>query len=275
MSGASSYTISTSGTVTEGACNQSCHTTPDFVATLAGGVANGPLYSYALNPGGAAGYALNGNVISFADSVQGQWGFGYDNVNRMTSGMPTAGPYNGLTFVWAYDPFGNRKSQTVSGSSQTMIQSTPTFTFIGSPTNHVDNGNYDAMGNMTHDQLNSYAYDAEGRLCAVAPPAGGATGYLYDAEGQRWAKGSLGSLSCNFSSNGFAATSTYLLGPAGEQLTGLNGASGWVHTNVFAAGSLLATYDSIGTHFALADWLGTKRIQASATGGIDSTVPSK
>jgi RHS repeat-associated protein len=276
MSGASSYTMSTSGTVTEGGCNQSCHTTPDFVATLAGGVANGPLYSYALSTGGGAtpGYAPNGNVIGFTDSVQGQWGFMYDNMNRMTSGTPTAGPYNGLAFVWSYDPFGNRQSQTVSGSSSQTIQSTPTFTFAASATNHVDNGSYDAMGNMTHDQLNSYAYDAEGRLCAVSPQAGGATGYLYDAEGQRWAKGSIGSLSCNFSSNGFAPTSTYLLGPAGEQLTELNGSGGWIHTNVFAAGSLLATYDSIGTHFALADWLGTKRIQASATGGIDETCMS-
>jgi hypothetical protein len=158
MSGASSYTMSTSGTVTEGGCNQSCHTTPDFVATLAGGVANGPLYSYALN----SGYALNGNVIGFTDSVQGQWGFGYDNVNRMTSGTPTAGPYNGLGFVWAYDPFGNRKNQTVSGSSQTTIQSTPPFTFIASATNHVDNGGYDAMGNMTHDQLDRVGLTRDG-----------------------------------------------------------------------------------------------------------------
>jgi YD repeat-containing protein len=167
----------------------------------------------------------------------------------------------------------------MSGASSYTMSTSGTVTEGGCnqschTTNHVDNGSYDAMGNMTHDQLNSSAYDAEGRLCAVAPQAGGATGYLYDAEGQRWAKGSIGSLSCNFSSNGFAATSTYLLGPAGEQLTELNGAGGWVHTNVFAAGSLLATYDSIGTHFALADWLGIKRIQASATGGIDETCMS-
>jgi hypothetical protein len=56
--------------------------------------------------------------------------------------------------------------------------------------------------------------------------------YLYDAEGRRWAKGSIGSLSCNFSSNGFAPTSTYLLGPAGEQLTELNGSGGWIHTTM-------------------------------------------
>jgi hypothetical protein len=107
-------------------------------------------------------------------------------------------------------------------------------------------------------------------LAAVLP----AQAAFRRAEGRRWAKGSIGSLSCNFSSNGFAATNTYLLGPGGEQLTELNGSGGWVHTNVFASGSLLATYDSVGTHFALADWLGTKRIQASATGGIDETCMS-
>jgi hypothetical protein len=81
---------------------------------------------------------------------------------RAEPGRRRAGyAHNGLTFVWAYDPFGNRKSQTVSGSSQTTIQATPSFTFIAA-SNHVDNGSYDAMGNMTHDQLNSYAYDAGG-----------------------------------------------------------------------------------------------------------------
>ncbi len=226
--------------------------------------------------GAGAGNALNGNVIGFTDLVQGSGASSYDNVNhdnmnRMTSVTPAAGPYDGLAFSWAYDPFGNRKSQTVSGSSSQPIQSTPTFTFTASATNHVDNGSYDSMGNLLADQLNHYAYDAEGRLCAAAPISGGATGYLYDAEGQRWAKGSLSSLSCNYSSNGFAATSTYLLGPADEQLTELDGSGNWKHTNVFAGGGLLATYDSVGTHFALADWLGTKRIQASATGGIDET----
>ncbi len=144
-------------------------------------------------------------MIGFTDLVQGQWSLLYDNMNRMTVGRPSAGPYNGLAFSWAYDPFGNRKGQTVSGSSSQPIQSTPSFTFTASATNHVDNGSYDAMGNLLADQLNHYAYDAEGRLCAAAPISGGATGYLYDAEGQRWAKGSLNGLSCNFSSNGFAA----------------------------------------------------------------------
>jgi hypothetical protein len=107
----------------------------------------------------------------------------YDNMNCMISGNPTAGPYNGLAFVWAYDPFGNRQSQTVSGSSSQTIQSTPTFTFTASATNHVDNGSYDAMGNMTHDQLNSYAYHTEVRSSRAVRVVAGTQTRARAAEG--------------------------------------------------------------------------------------------
>jgi len=81
------------------------------------------------------------------------------------------------------------------------------------------------------------------------------------------AKGSLTSLSCNFASNGYSTTSSYVLGPGGEQVTEYavsGGASSWLHTNVFAAGQLLATYRDTNTYFALNDWLGTKRVEVAA-----------
>ncbi len=110
--------------------------------------------------------APNGNVIGYTDSVMGQWGLGYDNMNRISSGQVLAGPYAGLNFAWAIDPWGNRKSQTVTGSSQQPIANTPTLTFNAS-TNRADNWSYDAAGNLLVDQQNnSYSYDAEGRLCA-------------------------------------------------------------------------------------------------------------
>jgi RHS repeat-associated protein len=93
------------------------------------------------------------------------------------------------------------------------------------------------------------------------------TGYVYDAAGIRVAKGSLTSLSCNFASNGYSTTSSYVLGPGGEQVTEYavsGGASSWLHTNVFAAGQLLATYRDTNTYFALNDWLGTKRVEVAA-----------
>jgi YD repeat-containing protein len=52
---------------------------------------------------------------------------------------------------------------------------------------------YDAAGDVVNDGQNQYLYDAEGRLCAVGNGYGG-TGYLYDAAGNRVAKGYRSSL---------------------------------------------------------------------------------
>ena len=39
------------------------------------------------------------------------------------------------------------------------------------------------------------------------------TGYLYDADGNRVAKGAISSWSCDPTKNGFTASSNYVLGP--------------------------------------------------------------
>ncbi len=79
--------------------------------------------------------------------------------------------------------------------------------------------------------------------------------------------------------NGFALTSQYLLGLGGEQVTELNGAGTWQHTNVWQGARLAATYTSTGLHFDIADPLttprtwtcpwgprnGTKRVQATVS----------
>ncbi len=135
---------------------------------------------------------------------------------------------------------------------------------------------YDAAGDVTYDGMNSYLYDAEGRICAMKNSWGAMTGYLYDGAGIRVAKGSLASFNCNFSSNGYATTSSYVLGPDGEQVTEYavaGGTSTWVHTNAFVSGALLATYHDTDTYFALNDWQGTKRAEVSA-GGLVSTFGS-
>ena len=143
---------------------------------------------------------------------------------------------------------------------------------------------YDGAGNVTQDANNRYVYDPEGRLCAVESLVGGtgATEYLYDAEGRRVAKGTLSGagLAAAFPAvgsgvvpscpaptvaNGFTLTSQYLLGLGGEQVTELNGAGTWVHTNVWQGARLAATYTSTGLHFDIADPLGTKRVQATVS----------
>src|SRR5208283_5153825 len=69
----------------------------------------------------------------------------------------------------------------------------------------------------------------------------------------------------------------YLVDQGGEQVTEMSeGANeAWAHSNVWAGGKLVATYDynngNGGIHFELTDPLGTKRVQANASGQVDET----
>ncbi len=51
---------------------------------------------------------------------------------------------------------------------------------------------------------------------------------------------------------------------------------GWLHTNIYAGGSLIATYENDGTgpHFRLTDWLGTMRAQTTYAGVLELTCQS-
>jgi RHS repeat-associated protein len=118
-------------------------------------------------------------------------------------------------------------------------------------------------------------YDAEGRICAQER-YGVYTGYMYDAAGSRIAKGSITSMSCDVTANGFTQTSAYVAGPGGEDMTEVNAAGPWQwsRTNVYANGSLIATYDVNGLHYQLNDPLGTRRVQTTSTGAVQFTYPS-
>jgi RHS repeat-associated protein len=91
----------------------------------------------------------------------------------------------------------------------------------------------------------------------------------------RVGKGSISTWSCDSKSNGFQPISDYIIGPGGEQLTemGANGSGAmvWSHTNVFAAGSLITTYDTDGLHFYLNDMLGNRRVQTDYAGVTEQT----
>jgi RHS repeat-associated protein len=71
-----------------------------------------------------------------------------------------------------------------------------------------------------------------------------------------------------------------VLGLGGEQVSELNGSGGWKHSNVFAGGRLLASYEgpagtaSAGYHFHLTDWLGSKRMQTTASGNQEEVCDS-
>lgn len=99
-------------------------------------------------------------------------------------------------------------------------------------------------------------------------------GYLYNADGERVAKGTITQMSCDPTANGFIGTSNEtdsILGLNGEQVTEVKGAMTWKHTNIWAGGQLLGTWDAQGTHFYLNDWLGNRRFQATFYGTLEQT----
>jgi RHS repeat-associated protein len=239
-------------------------------AGIANSMPAGTLYEYMITPpGGSSGYAPNGNLLSYTDSVNGTWNFGfsgYDALNRLVGGSATGGVYQGLQTGWSYDSFGNRTSETFGGSSPALLPTSSSAQYNAN--NQVSASSlmsgaglvYDAAGDVTQDNMNQYRYDADGRVCAVYN-GGSVTGYLYDAGGTRVAKGTLAGFDCG---SNFTVTSWYIVGPSGEQLTETDGAGNWKHTNVYAAGALIATYEANNTLFALKDWLGTKRVEVGA-----------
>jgi RHS repeat-associated protein len=212
----------------------------------------------------------------------GDWNFGYDNLSRLTSGTAANGTYAGQWGCWGYDSYGNRTMQVVGSQPCNVASPTATYnarnqvSFVSqqspSPVSAANGFTYDAGGNVINDGLNQYAYDAEGRLCAMeAVITDSMTEYVYDAGGNRVAKGSITTLNCNISSNGFTLTNQYLVGANGEQVTELSGTPTWQHSNVWAGASLTATYDPKGLHLHVKDPLGTRRVQLNAQGAVEGT----
>ena len=280
--------------------NQSEFTEPSFVASpatgsLEGGAAQnastGTIYSYSIPSyvygSTSTGYDAVGNVVGYTDRLVGPngasttdgWLFPYDTLNRLTGAAHSQTNSSGQTssnYCWSYDAFGNR-TLNYSGACTSGL---PLISY--NTNNQLATGlqGYDAAGNVTADANagNSYLYDADGRICAAkSQTANGVmimTGYVYNAEGERVAKGPITTMSCDPVVSGLqtASESDYVLGPSGEQLTEMgNGNTTWVHTNVFAAGELFATYDHDGLHFYANDWLGNRRVQTDYAGVPEQT----
>jgi RHS repeat-associated protein len=185
--------------------------------------------------------------------------------------------------------FGNRLAETQGGTPTVAMPTSSSATYnvsnqlMTSSLSPSGTPQYDLAGDVSYDGMNDYIYDAEGRICAVQNSGGSLYGYIYDAAGIRVAKGTLTRFTCDFNSadtttyNGFAANTSWVLGQSGEQI-GEFAVSGttntWKHSNVYAAGKLLSTYDTVGLHFYFDDWLGTRRIQTNALGQLELTCRS-
>jgi len=131
-------------------------------------------------------YDANGNLLSYNDSVMGAWAFGYDNLNRLQSGIVTPAVDQDTYFCWSYDNWGNRTQQMgsneaisggggascaqQSGSSinYTWAQYSGSNNQMTATVQNVTQGSdYDAAGDVTYDGNTRYLYNAEGQICAV------------------------------------------------------------------------------------------------------------
>ncbi len=223
-------------------------------------------------------YDGSGSVKAYNDSVNGDWTLTNDNLHRLSKMTVTLGGV-AATAQETYDHFGNRNVEYVT-SNGTQLQPSPYLNFT-SGNNRVSNWSYDNAGNLLSDGSNNYLYDAENRLCAVQPlpPLTGTFGYFYAANGPLLGEVSLTSFTCDLTKNGPALTNVYMAGPQGERLIETDGSFNLKHYNVFWEGKLLGTFTGASDvqtnwHFALNDWLGTKRVTTTSAGAPWTSVVS-
>lgn len=210
-------------------------------------------------------YAPNGDVLAVSDSANGSWNYAYDDFNRLCASNQvgqvslTCSSSNNTgqqAYTYAYDRFGNRWKQTLTGG----IGSTSNLTFSGN-NNHIDGYTYDAAGNVLNDGVHSYTYDAENRIISV--DGGSTASYVYDAEGRRVEKATA------------TLTLDYVYDLEGNAIALFNKANGgWWWGEVFAGGRHLATYYNNTTYFDHVDWLGTERVRTTIIGAVCETITS-
>ena len=135
--------------------------------------------------------------------------YGYDALDRLTSAV-----LPGTPFAYDYDAVGNRSSRTVGSATETLDYS-PTSNRIASlkpASGPVRSFVFDANGSTIADGLNTYAYDARGRM-TQATGVLGTTTYQVNALGQRVRKtGSQGDTVFHYDTRGRLIAET---GPGG------------------------------------------------------------
>jgi YD repeat-containing protein len=165
----------------------------------------GGVKSYTLGNGQAytRSYDQDGRVAAYTLGPK-QYGIGYDAASRVEFITETANPPNtntysydeldrltgavtpGTPYAYAYDAVGNRTSGTFGSATATLTYS-PTSNRIATlqpASGPLRSFVFDANGSTTNDGLNTYAYDARGRLVQASSVIG-ATAYQVNALGQR------------------------------------------------------------------------------------------
>jgi RHS repeat-associated protein len=213
-----------------------------------------PLYAYTATWQGQ-------HITSSSDSVNGSATYGYDDFSRLQTAAISTG-LGTLNLGWSYDRYGNRLSQSATGT-YTGTVSQPSLT-VDPTSNRITNGgyNYDAAGNLMSDGANTYTYDAEGRVVTVS--GGTSETNVYDALKER----------VMTTING--TTLAYGFNLAGQRSTVWDASGNLISAQYYAGSRPLAYYlASDGhVHFQHQDWIGTERIRTTSTGTVDSSFTS-
>lgn len=196
-------------------------------------------------------YTGNGDVLSSTDTVNGSWTHAFDDLNRLTSAISSG---TGQGCSWDIDSYGNRWHQNANSGTCT----TPSFSFTGG-NNRIDTYSYDSAGNLLNDGFHTYTYDAENRIATVD---GGASSYIYDAEGRRFGK-TVGGL-----------LTTYLYDRLGRETLQSNFGPGEVYAGGLHIGTYIVNSQHTDTIFYYdhADWLGTERARFDLSGNLCETI---
>ena len=229
-------------------CRVNVNSSGTALGTCADAIPSGNVQDF--NYGFNSGSSDNGNVASWTATGQQAFSrtFGYDGLNRLATLNQSSGNATGcsstFSLSWAYDAWGNRTDQNVTGGTCNPFHATVNSQnqLTGSPYQ------YDAAGNMIHDASHTYAYDAENRLASVD---GGSTArYGYDALGKRVQK------------TAGSAVTQYIHDLNGQVIleTDGNGNGSPIADYIYLAGGLVAEYKNSTTYFAHADHLGSARL---------------
>lgn len=182
------------------------------------------------------GYAPNGGIVSSQDTVNGNWSYSYDPLDRLVGATGRG------RFSYDYDRNGNRwRQNSLDGQGPSRLFG------LDASNNRVTSLTYDALGNVVSDGVHSYAYDAENRLIKV--DNGNTARYEYDAFGRRTRKSTS------------AGGTHYVFDQAGHPIATRDDFTGlWMSAEVYAEQRHLATYARNTTYLHHQDWLGSNRL---------------
>ena len=190
------------------------------------------------------GYDLVNNITTITDTLTpaNDQLFSYDALDRLETAQ---GNYGNLSY--AYDPVGNRTSETNPIGTNTYSYSNVSQQLNTIAGNTNSNLSYDANGNLITQDSTTYTYSDLNRL-AQATANGQTTDYLYNGRGERTVK------------QGQTSTTLYHYDQSGLLLSETDEQGNTLRDYVYLNGQRLAILDDTGTYYIHSNHLDTPQV---------------